>query len=162
MQSVIAGKVTPLAEELHRVRGKAGAGLLHVGALEKQLCDPAQLSKDHPSCHSPGKALQAEPERCSPEQKKLIDLQIALLHCCFGQPRIHGGDCDRVGAVGAGHAQGEQISHQHQQNRHSSGLWGFLAFGAAPLCQKDSGSKGDQCNESFQSTPRDTRGAPGS
>lgn len=70
-------------------------------------------------------------ERCSPEQKKLIDLQIALFHCCFVQPWIHGGDCDRVGAVGAGHTQGEQFSHQHQQNRQSSGLWGLLAFGAA-------------------------------
>lgn len=161
MQSVSAGKITPLAEEFPRQAGreKAGAGLLHSG-----LCGPTLHSRARtvPPAIPPGKPFWPSLERCSPEQKKLINLQIALFHRCFAQPWIHGGDCGRVGAVSAGHAQGEQLSHQHHQHRQSSGLWGLLAFGAAPLYQKDSGSKEDQRTESFQSTPRDTRGTPGS
>lgn len=120
MQSVSAGKITPLAEEFPRQAGreKAGAGLLHSG-----LCGPTLHSRARtvPPAIPPGKPFWPSLERCSSEQKKLINLQIALFHRCFAQPWIHGGDCGRMGAVSAGHTQGEQLSHQHHQHRQSSG-----------------------------------------
>lgn len=122
-----------------------------LGCATPELCRSSSVSPPctaFPSCHSLGKPFWPN----NPEQKG-INPQMTRFHCCFAQPRSQGGDCTRVGAVGAGHARGEQISHQHHLNRQSSGLWGLLALGAAPVYQ-NSGFwiQGDQGTVRFPSS----------